>query len=257
MTDLVSIVTTLYNYKCFIGDLIDSVQKQMYENWELIIVDDASTDRPEEVIKPRLKDRRIQYIRLEKNHGYSFAKNEGIIKSKGKFIAMIDADDRLTPNSIEGRYNLLVHSPNRLWCHANALLLGDNGKIYNHDADRRRVNGEKIAKMGLFVNGYHHRLIHPQTIMVHRGFHEKLGLYDETLRFSSDNEMFRRAIRFNVIPLLCPEFVCLYRCHTFPVRMSRSEEKKKNMFAVKEYIVKIVEQRFAEGINESNTRLLK
>ena len=74
------------NYKRYICDLLASVLNQTYENWELIIVDDASTDNPLEIIEPyAVNDDRIRYMRFAKNRGYSIAKNEGIIMAEGEY----------------------------------------------------------------------------------------------------------------------------------------------------------------------------
>ncbi|MHA1592737.1 MAG: glycosyltransferase [Candidatus Heimdallarchaeaceae archaeon] len=253
MTDLISIVTTLYNYKQYIVDLIKSVQEQTYSNWEHIIIDDGSTDNPYEIIKPFLEDRRIKYIRFDKNQGYSYAKNEGIVRSKADYIVMIDADDMLTKDSIETRLACLKSS-GKLWCHAKVWILNQEGKLKEHPSGSKKRMDEYSKKMDL-TKQYHHRLIHPQSIMIQRGLHEKIGLYDESLRFSSDNEMFRRIIRFGYIPEFLPKFVAFYRTH--PGRMKKSEYKIKRVKKVKEYIIKVVEKRFKEGVNKTNTRLLK
>ena len=116
------------------------------------------------------------------------------------------------------------------------------------------VNRRKHSEKHDLTEWYHHRLVHSQTVMVRREFHETLGLYDETLRFSSDNEMFRRAIIFGHIPYYLEVPVAIYRVHKD--RMSRSKFKKQNLLIAKEYIVRIVDQRFNEGIKPCNTLLL-
>lgn len=257
MRELVSIVTTLYNYRRYIGDLIASVINQSYENWELIIVDDASTDDPERVIKPFVTlHSRICYIRLSKNKGYSAAKNQGIKNSKGQYIVMIDADDMLTPDSIELRKNALDQHPEKLWCHGEVLCT-DNG---SNRSERSRVWKRNFRKK-LKIQGmdltkeYHHRLIHAQSVMVKPKLHKIMGLYDPTLRFSSDNEMWRRVIRFGHIPVHIEDFVSIYRVH--PDRMSRSKYKREHKNVVKARIVIDVEKRFREGINPNNTPIWK
>ena len=92
MSDLISVVVPLYNYANYIEELILSVKSQDYKNWEIIIADDASTDNPLSVIEKHLCDR-IIYHRMPENKGYAAAKNEGIIRSRGKYIVVLDADD--------------------------------------------------------------------------------------------------------------------------------------------------------------------
>lgn len=253
MSNLISIISTLYNYSNYVGDMIKSVLSQNYSEWELIIVDDGSTDDPCSVIS-KFKDDRIRYVSLGKNYGYSKAKNEGIILSKGQYITMIDADDMLTPNSLKDRYEVLSKSE-KLWCHGDSLDINDKGEINKNLYNKMNKLREKMSKEIDLNTDYNHRLIHAQTIMVKRKFHLDLGLYDESLRFSSDNEMFRRAIRMKFIPIYCNKFVSIYRHHS--CQMSKSSYKKKRASLIKNKIIENVEKRFKQGIISSNTRLLK
>lgn len=254
MGDLISIVVTLFNYKCYIKDLIESVLKQTHQNWELVIVDDGSTDVPMSVIEPYLKDEQIKYIKFAENKGYSAAKNEGIRNTSGNYIVMIDADDMLTENSLEIRYEALKNNPDKLWCHGEALVMGKGKGLSECSMDWKKKFRKKLLDDGMdLTKEYHHRLIHAQSVMVTRQLHKQIGLYDETLRFSSDNEMWRRVIRFGIIPAHVKEPVAIYRVHG--ERMSRSGYKKKRSRKVKDKIIKDVEKRYAEGINQNNTIL--
>jgi glycosyltransferase involved in cell wall biosynthesis len=258
MEPLVSVVSTLYNYRDYVVDMIRSVQVQTHQNWELIIVDDASTDNPLEVLDSLLDDPRIQYIRIFENRGYSHAKNVGIQASKGEYIVMLDADDLLANMwSISKRLDALMKDPEALWIHGDAINLEPSGSINKMPNCRikRRERRKQMTVDGTILTEYSHRLIHSQTIMVRKDFHRKLGLYDATLRYSSDNEMFRRAIRFGVIPIYIPVEVAIYRIH--PNQMHRSDEKRKVLKDLKIRIIEGVEQRFKEGITEKNTPLLK
>lgn len=93
--DLVSIITPVYNSADFIKETILSVTNQTYPNWELIIVDDCSTDNTEFVISELIKaEKRIKYIRQKKNGGAGIARNKGIELAQGKYIAFLDSDDQ-------------------------------------------------------------------------------------------------------------------------------------------------------------------
>lgn len=92
--DLVSIITPVYNADRFIEETIKSVQEQTYTNWEMIVVDDLSTDKSEEIIKKiQRKDKRIKYIKLKENSGAAIARNVAIENAKGQYIAFLDSDD--------------------------------------------------------------------------------------------------------------------------------------------------------------------
>lgn len=91
---LVSIIVPVYNSEKFINDTIQTVKEQTYQNWELLLVNDCSSDNSENIIKKYVKeDNRIKLINLEKNSGAAIARNTGITNAKGKYIAFLDADD--------------------------------------------------------------------------------------------------------------------------------------------------------------------
>ena len=97
----VSIITPCYNGEKYIGETIESVLAQTYDDWEMIIVDDGSTDHSAETIKKYCrKDARIQYISQE-NAGSSAARNHAILHAKGQYIALLDADDIWMPRFLE------------------------------------------------------------------------------------------------------------------------------------------------------------
>lgn len=93
MNEKVSIVMPSYNTANFIGESIQSVITQSYYNWELLIVDDCSTDNTDEVVKPYLIDTRIKYIKNEKNCGTALSRNRALREATGKWMAFLDSDD--------------------------------------------------------------------------------------------------------------------------------------------------------------------
>ena len=101
MNDLVSIIMPSYNTQKFIEETLDSVLAQTYTNWELIIVDDCSTDNTDEIVSPFLSDSRIIYIQNEKNSGAAVSRNRALREAKGKWIAFLDSDDLWTPDKLE------------------------------------------------------------------------------------------------------------------------------------------------------------
>ncbi|OLU38468.1 glycosyltransferase family 2 protein [Ileibacterium valens] len=105
--DLVSIITPAYNAEKFIGYTIESVINQTYPYWEMLIVDDGSTDKTEDIVKKYSnKDQRIKYYK-QNNSGSASARNNGIRKSKGRYIALLDADDVWRPDFLKKQIQLL------------------------------------------------------------------------------------------------------------------------------------------------------
>lgn len=100
--NLVSIITPTYNCARYIEETIRSVQAQTYQNWEMIISDDCSTDNTREVITPYLaNDSRIKYICNEKNSGAAITRNNALQVAKGRWIAFLDSDDLWLPEKLE------------------------------------------------------------------------------------------------------------------------------------------------------------
>lgn len=108
MNNLVSILTPTYNTEKFIRATIESVQNQTYQNWEMILVDDASTDETAKIISDFAdKDSRIKLFKLSKNSGNGFARNEALEKATGKYIAYLDADDLWSSTKLEKQIQFL------------------------------------------------------------------------------------------------------------------------------------------------------
>lgn len=100
MHDLVSIIMPSYNMAQYIADSIRSVQAQTYKNWELLIVDDCSSDNSDDVVAPFLSDARIHYLKNEVNSGAAVSRNYALREAKGRWIAFLDSDDLWQPEKL-------------------------------------------------------------------------------------------------------------------------------------------------------------
>lgn len=106
-TPLISVITPAYNAEDFIAETIDSVLNQTYEHWEMIIIDDCSTDGTVEKINTYTDDR-ITLIELKKNSGSGIARNRGIDAANGRFIAFLDSDDLWLPEKLENQLSFMM-----------------------------------------------------------------------------------------------------------------------------------------------------
>jgi glycosyltransferase involved in cell wall biosynthesis len=104
---LVSIIMPVYNRATVVSKSIDSVLKQNHKGFELIIVDDGSTDALQQIVRP-YRDKRITYIRYDDNRGVSYARNRGLGISKGDAICFLDSDDELLPNFLSEMLGTLI-----------------------------------------------------------------------------------------------------------------------------------------------------
>lgn len=107
----VSIITPTFNSERFIAETILSVQAQTYKDWEMIIVDDCSTDRTAEIVASfQGKDSRIKYLYNSTNKGSAFSRNIAIQKAKGKWIAFLDSDDLWHPEKLEKQIEFMTRN---------------------------------------------------------------------------------------------------------------------------------------------------
>ena len=103
---LVSIIMPSYNTALFIAETIQSVLNQTYTNWELIIVDDCSTDNTDEVLE-NIKDSRIRYFKNDKNSGAAVSRNKALREARGQWIAYLDSDDLWMPEKLEKQIHFM------------------------------------------------------------------------------------------------------------------------------------------------------
>ena len=103
LSPLVSVITANYNKGSFIAETITSIINQTYTNWELMLVDDCSTDQSVEVISPFLEDKRIRLVRNSVNKGGNFCRNLALGLATGQYVVFLDADDLLAAMCLEKR----------------------------------------------------------------------------------------------------------------------------------------------------------
>lgn len=128
---LVSIIMPTYNCGDFIGITIDSVLEQTYRKWEIIIVDDASSDNTLEIVKKYMKnDSRIKYFRQERNLGAARARNKAIDLAAGEYIAFLDSDDLWMPKKLESQITYMKKSNHNFTC-TSYTKIDENGNSLN------------------------------------------------------------------------------------------------------------------------------
>jgi len=124
---LVSIITPMYNGELFVGQTIDSVLNQTYNNWEMIVIDDGSKDRGPEIVNEYVtKDSRVKLI-SQKNGGSASARNNGIRHAAGQYISLLDADDTWDPDFLESQLNFMKSK--------NALLVYSSHRRINENSE--------------------------------------------------------------------------------------------------------------------------
>jgi teichuronic acid biosynthesis glycosyltransferase TuaG len=131
MNNLVSIITPCYNSENFISETINSVLDQTYKNWEMIIVDDVSTDKSVDIISTFCKqDSRIQLHQLLDNSGAAIARNKAIELAQGSFIAFLDSDDLWLPKKLEYQLEFMLKNKYSL-SYTSYEIINEEGRLTN------------------------------------------------------------------------------------------------------------------------------
>ena len=143
---LVSVIMPLYNSAPYLKDAIESVCRQSISNWELLIVNDASTDQSYSLAhKFTQKDKRIHLLSLSHNKGTAYARNIAIRQAKGRFIAFLDSDDIWYPQKLEKQLNFMQnHQSTFSFCAYRRI--SEKGKPLNHISVPHRLTYEEFLK---------------------------------------------------------------------------------------------------------------
>jgi len=127
--NLVSIITPVYNAERFISETIDSVINQTYQDWELILVNDCSSDHSDRIVEDYVaKDVRIKLINLKENSGAAVARNVGIEAARGQYIAFVDSDDCWAPSKLMDQLDFM-QSQQIAFSYTNFALISESGIV--------------------------------------------------------------------------------------------------------------------------------
>ncbi len=185
MNNLISIIIPTHNRAHLISRAIQSVIEQTYTNWELIIVDDGSTDNTENVLQPFLKDDRIKYVKKE-NSGAAHSRNVGVEKASGDWITFLDSDDEVNLNWLSEIVSMIeTESPHLICCGCDKI--DSEGNIIDKilpDEDPYLFGNVTYLMIG-------------GTFAIKRSVFDKVGGYDWELRSGQHTEL-----AFRIIPLL-------------------------------------------------------
>ncbi len=203
---LISVIIPTYNRAYCLKRAIDSVLTQTFQNYELMIVDDGSTDETQKVLKA-YQDERLRIFTLAKNRGVSASRNVGIAKAKGQWVAFLDSDDEWLPQKLQRQYDDLQHFP-----HAGVYLTDEiwmrNAKRVNPHAKHQKHEG------WIFERSLHLCLIAPSTALIPKYVFQHVGLFDESLPVCEDYDLWLRITARYPVRLLNEKLMRRYGGHT-------------------------------------------
>lgn len=200
----VSVIIPTYNRAKSIGRAIKSVLNQTYQDFEIIVVDDGSTDNTEQIAKSFDNDR-IKYIKYEKNNGASVARNAGIRTSKRQFIAFQDSDDEWLPEKLEKQMKIFEEaSPKIGIVYTGFWRIKNKRKVYIPSRQIKKKEGN-IYKQLIKEN-----FVGTPTIVLRSVCLEKIGIFDERLPALEDWELFIRLSKYYLFKYLDEPLVISY-----------------------------------------------
>jgi glycosyltransferase involved in cell wall biosynthesis len=180
-----SIIIPTFNRAHVINRAIQSVMHQTFDNFELIIVDDGSTDNTKEIVQ-RVKDSRLYYV-FQENKGVSAARNAGVVLSRGRYITFLDSDDEALPEWLE-------HFVKAFERDKNTEIVCVGAKIEINGAGDRKEIPQLPRNMGKLFNNQQCLFRPPGVFAVHRDLFDAVGGYAEELQYGENTELMIRLI---------------------------------------------------------------
>ena len=208
----VSVILPTWNRAEWLDESIESVLGQTFRDFELFVVDDASTDSTQEILQKYAT--KIRIITFEKNHGVSAARNAAILESSSEWIAFLDSDDFWHPDKLEKQFlqteivpECPIHFTDEIWIR--------NGIRVNPKKKHQKLDG------WIFKPSLELCLISPSTVMLRRELFEAHGMFDEKLPICEDYDLWLRLTAQYPVALLKEKLMTRRGGHAD--QLSRSE----------------------------------
>lgn len=226
---LVSINVATYNRGNFIAEMIESILAQTYTNWELIIVDDASTDDTKAIVDLYLKDQRLKYYRNEINLNVCQTRNIALEKSVGKYIAILDSDDLWSnQNKLDQQVSFLEKNPDYGVIGTGVIVIDKNGsemKRYEHPLSDQAIRSQLLIK---------NTFAHSSTLILGQALRD-IGGYNPSLNGIEDYDIWLKiGLKYKFANL--PGHFLKYRVHGSNISLvGRKRLMKINLDLIKQH----------------------
>jgi glycosyltransferase involved in cell wall biosynthesis len=196
---LVSVIIPVYNYDRYLAEAVESVLGQTYQNREVIVIDDGSTDQSGEVARS-FAGRRVVYGH-QAHAGIGPARNKGVALARGEFLAFLDADDRWPLEKLERQLNAFENDP------ALEMVFGQALQLQNGPAWEAGVRDQNLNLPGM-VPG-----MVPGTMLIKRAAFDRVGKFQGDWKVGEFIDWYARAVELNVRSLVLPELLLWRRIH--------------------------------------------
>jgi len=217
----ISVLLPVYNGANYIEACINSILSQSFSDFELLIIDDCSTDGTLEIIN-NFNDSRIRVIRKQNRSGYVDSLNLALGMAKGKYIARIDADDICLPGRFQKQIDFLESNPDVGLLGGQIILVPDN-KLFTYPTDDFQIKTELLWK-----NVFAH-----SAVMFRKDIIEKNNLsYDNSKMPSEDYQLWVQFSKYSKVANL-PNPIIEYRIHDNQISSERSKEQHQHYLSIK------------------------
>lgn len=218
LNQLVSVIIPTYNSAPYISEAIDSVLGQSYSDYEIIVIDDGSTDNTGELLNNYSHNPKVSVIRLDVNSGVSAARNAGLNIARGDIIALLDADDIWLPEKLNKQVQALKEAPESGWIYCNGSVVDQNLKKMYFFTERWNQTGGMIYADILLKS----LCVPVSSVIIKREVFDHCGFFDPELKAVEDLDLFLRIARkYKCAYLKEPLFN--YRVHND--NLSRKEDR--------------------------------
>lgn len=200
---LVSVIIPVYNCDRYLAEAIESVLSQTFKSFEIIVVDDGSTDASAEIATSY---KEVNYIR-QSNQGIAVARNVGITNARGEFIAFIDADDVWIPNKLRRQVDYLINHPEIQYTVGRVKYFLEKGQSLPPSFRRDLLSGDHVGMLTV-------------TLLVRKELFDIIGKFDSHFVLGDDTDWFARAIDANVPMGVIPSVLTHIRVHSFNISLN-------------------------------------
>jgi glycosyltransferase involved in cell wall biosynthesis len=206
----VSIIMPVLNGERYINESIESILGQTYQDFELIVVDDGSTDRTPELIRAFSHRTNLKYVRHAERQGIARSVNDGVRNSSGELIAFLDHDDTWFPNFLETQVGHLDQHPEVAMVHSDFQTIDADGNVLQPSVAALRDQDARPSGY-VFPRLFMDSFIVGDSAVIRKECWEKLGGFDESIRFG-DYLLWMRIARHHRIDYV-PKVLTQYRLH--------------------------------------------
>ena len=196
----VSVCIPVYNGSAYIAESINSVLAQTYEDFNLIVCDNCSTDNTEEIVRS-FSDPRLTYIRNTKNLGLVGNSNRCLDLAKGEYVCILHHDDVMLPENLERKIRLLDEHPEVGFVHSNLIVIDSDGEVFaeniwHEDSRRDYIEDGQTVFRRFLDNLPLGTSIFIGAVLARRSCYEHIGGFNSELPHCTDSEMWMRMLLF-------------------------------------------------------------